>query len=50
MLVFVDESGDSGLKLGDGSSDFFVLTLVIFSKNEDATSADILIDSIRAVL
>lgn len=50
MLVFVDESGDSGLKLGDGSSDFFVLTLVIFSKNEDATSADILVDSIRANL
>lgn len=50
MLVFVDESGDSGLKLGDGSSDFFVLTLVIFSKNEDATSADILFDSIRADL
>jgi hypothetical protein len=30
MLVFVDESGDPGLKLGQGSTPHFVVTLVIF--------------------
>lgn len=47
MLVFVDESGDPGLKLGQGSSEFFVLTLVIFNENDDANAADTAIDAIR---
>ena len=40
MLVFVDESGDPGMKLGLGSSEFFVLTLVIFENNEEAIRTD----------
>ena len=47
MLVFVDESGDPGMKLGLGSSEFFVLTLVIFENNEEAIRTDGLINKIR---
>lgn len=47
MLVFVDESGDAGLKLGRGSSEFFVLTLLIFRENEAAAAADGSVDVIR---
>ena len=50
MLVFVDESGDSGLKLGKGSSEFFVLTLVIFTENEAANTSDLAVDTIRTIL
>jgi len=28
MLVFIDESGDPGMKFGEGSSDFFTVVLV----------------------
>ena len=30
MLVFIDDSGDAGFKLGKGSTDFFVIAMVIF--------------------
>ena len=40
MLVFIDESGDPGLKFGSGSSDYSVVTLVVFEENEDADFAD----------
>ena len=50
MLVFVDESGASGLKLGKGSSEFFVLTLVIFTENEAANTSDLAVDAIRTIL
>ena len=36
MLIFIDESGDPGFKLGRGSSSHFVVAMVIFDKNEDA--------------
>jgi hypothetical protein len=40
MLVFVDESGDTGRKLGKGSSRYFVITLVIFEENDEAEGCD----------
>lgn len=40
MLVFVDESGDAGMKLGKGSSDFLVLTMVVFEKREASIAAN----------
>lgn len=40
MLVFIDESGDSGLKLGRGSSPHFTVSLVIFEDDEEATACD----------
>lgn len=40
MLVFIDESGDTGLKLDRGSSRYFAVSLVAFDDPEDATACD----------
>lgn len=40
MLVFIDESGDSGLKIESGSSRYFVVSLVIFEDNDEAVACD----------
>ena len=40
MLVFIDESGDPGMKLGEGSSGFFTVVLVAFEENDEALAAD----------
>ncbi|MBD3338866.1 MAG: DUF3800 domain-containing protein [Candidatus Lokiarchaeota archaeon] len=47
MLVFVDESGDSGLKINKGSSKFFIVTLVLFEEDDEANAADQRIDLLR---
>jgi hypothetical protein len=48
MLVFVDESGDSGMKGKDGSSAFFVINAVLFEENESAEECDRAINKMRA--
>jgi hypothetical protein len=40
MLVFIDESGDTGLKIERGSSKYFVISLVLFEDNDEAISCD----------
>lgn len=50
MLVFVDEAGDTGLKLGQGASRFFIVTLVIFDQDEEALACDHRISSLRREL
>lgn len=40
MLVFIDESGDPGLKLTQGSSAYFVISLVVFEDNDEAIACD----------
>ena len=40
MLVFIDESGDSGLKIEAGSSRFFTVALVVFEDYEEANACD----------
>ena len=40
MLVFIDESGDSGFKFDKGSSEFFNVSLVIFNDNDEANACD----------
>ncbi len=40
MLVFIDGSGDSGLKIEKGSSRFFTIALVIFEEKEEAEFCD----------
>jgi len=40
MLIFIDESGDSGLKIDNGSSRFFTIGLVVFEDHEDAVACD----------
>jgi hypothetical protein len=50
MLVFMDESGDAGMKLGEGSSEFFVVTAVLFEDHDDADLCDERINLIRPEL
>lgn len=40
MLVFIDESGDSGLKVDLGSSKYFVISLVVFEDLKEAEACD----------
>ncbi len=40
MLVFVDESGDTGLKLDQGSSRYFTVVLVAFNEDDEAIACD----------
>ncbi len=50
MLVFVDESGDTGMSGKEGQSDYFVVTLIRFESNEQAERADERIDRLRSDL
>jgi len=50
MLVVVDESGDSGLKIGQGSSRFFSLALVLFDESREADAVDARIKQLRQEL
>ena len=50
MLVFLDESGDPGMKLQQGSSEYFFVTLVIFEDHEEALRADHHIAALREQL
>jgi hypothetical protein len=47
MLVFIDESGDSGLKLDSGSSECFVVSLVVFQDYEEANRVEKIIDALK---
>jgi hypothetical protein len=47
MLVFVDESGDCGIKGKKGSSALFVIAAVMFEENESAEACDRKISEIR---
>jgi hypothetical protein len=49
-LVFVDESGDPGMKLDGGSSEFFTVTLLLFVSPDDARSAELSIRRLRGEL
>ncbi len=40
MLVFIDESGDSGLKINNGSSRYFTVSLVVFEEHDEADACD----------
>ena len=50
MLVFVDESGDQGLKQRFGSSQLFVMTAVIFIDSDDAYDCSARIKELRREL
>lgn len=47
MLVFIDDSGDAGFKLGKGSSNFFVISAIIFNDNLEAEKTAVKIKEIR---
>jgi len=38
--VFIDESGDPGMKIGGGSSPYFTVTMLVFEDNDEALAAD----------
>lgn len=40
MLAFIDESGDAGLKIESGSSKIFVIAVVVFEDEEEATAVE----------
>lgn len=50
MLVFIDESGDTGLKIEKGSSRYFVVGLVSFEENEEALACDQRIELLKREL
>jgi len=50
MLVFIDESGDPGFKLKQGSSRCFTVALVVFEDNEEAVDCDTKIRLLRKEL
>lgn len=50
MLVFIDESGDTGLKVEQGSTKYFVIVLLAFEDKEDALSCDQRINLLRKEL
>jgi hypothetical protein len=47
MLMFIDESGDAGLKINSGSSKYFIVALVAFEDHDEALAADDRIDLLR---
>lgn len=50
MLVFIDDSGDAGFKLGKGSTDFFVIAMVIFDDELEAEKVAVAIKELRREL
>ena len=47
MLIFIDESGDPGLKIDAGSSRYFVIALVGFENHEEASAVNDRISKLR---
>lgn len=50
MFVFIDDSGDAGFKLADGSSEHLVIACCVFTTAEDAEHAADTIRALRAKL
>ncbi|MBR0460831.1 DUF3800 domain-containing protein [Candidatus Saccharibacteria bacterium] len=47
MIIAIDDSGDPGLKIGKGSSRYFVIAVVCFADDLDAEEASLKIKRIR---
>jgi hypothetical protein len=50
MLIFLDEAGDTGFKLGEGSSEYFVVMLVLVPSSQIAEDLGHRIQNIRREL
>lgn len=50
MLVFIDDSGDPGFKLKKGSTDFFVIAMVVFDDELEAEKTALGIKELRREL
>ncbi len=47
MLVFIDDSGDAGFKLNRGSTEYFVISAVVFDDNLEAEKTAVAIKELR---
>lgn len=50
MLVFIDESGDTGLEISEGATKYFGIFMVAFDDNEEALSCEQRINLLRREL
>lgn len=50
MLIFIDDSGDAGFKIDQGSSRFFIISLVIFDDELEAEKTAVAIKELRREL
>ena len=50
MLVFIDESGDTGLKIEKGATKYFIIVMVAFENNDEALACNKRIDLLRREL
>lgn len=50
MLVFIDDSGDPGFKFEKGSTEFFVISCIIFSDDLEVEIVGVSIKELRRVL
>lgn len=50
MIISVDDSGDPGIKLGKGSSNFFLIAAVLFEDDLDAEETSLKIKRLRKEL
>jgi len=50
MLVFIDESGDTGLTIEKGATKYFVIVMIAFEDNDEALACDKRIDLLRREL
>jgi len=50
MIVFIDDSGDAGFKLSQGSTEFFVIAMVIFDDELEAEKTAVSIKEFRRSL
>jgi hypothetical protein len=50
MLVFIDESGDSGLEIDKGASRFFTVGLIVFEDHDEADKCDQRIELLKTEL
>lgn len=47
MLIFIDESGDAGFRVAEGSSRVFVAAMAVFQTRDFARAADDMVSSLR---
>jgi len=50
MLVFIDDSGDPGFKLGKGSTDYFIIAMIIFRDELEAEKTALTIKELKRQL
>jgi hypothetical protein len=50
MLVFIDESGDPGMKQKEGSSKFFTIVLIVFEDRDEGNACDKRIELLKEEL